>query len=47
MKSVTKITIVDDNNIQFVGEGPYRLLCCVHKPGSLRADALEMERAYS
>ena len=47
MKSVTKIIFTDDNGIKFFGEGPYRLLCCIEKTGSLRAAAVEMEMAYS
>lgn len=47
MKPVTKITLTDDNGIKFFGEGPYRLLCCVEKTGSLRAAAKQMEMAYS
>ena len=47
MKSVTKITMTDDNGIKFFGEGPCRLLRCVEKTGSLRAAAMEMEMAYS
>ena len=47
MKALTKIQITDDNGIKFFGEGPYRLLRCVEKKGSLRAAAMEMEMAYS
>jgi molybdate transport system regulatory protein len=47
MKPVTKITFTDDNGIKFFGEGPWRLLRCVEKTGSLRAAAMEMEMAYS
>ena len=47
MKSVTRITVTDDNGIKFFGEGPWRLLRCVEKTGSLRAAAMEMEMAYS
>ena len=47
MRSVTKITLTDDNGIKFFGEGPCRLLQCVEKTGSLRAAAMEMEMAYS
>ena len=47
MKSVTKITLTDDNGIKFFGEGPCRLLRCVEKTGSLRSAAMEMEMAYS
>ena len=47
MKPVTKIIFTDDNGIKFFGEGPFRLLCCVEKTGSLRAAAMEMEMAYS
>ena len=47
MKSVTKITLTDDNGIKFFGEGPCRLLRCVERTGSLRAAAMEMEMAYS
>ena len=47
MKPVTKITLTDDNGIKFFGEGPFRLLRCVEKAGSLRAAAMEMEMAYS
>lgn len=47
MKSVTKIVFTDDNGVKFFGEGPYRLLRCVEKNGSLRAAAMEMEMAYS
>ena len=47
MKPVTRITLTDDNGIKFFGEGPCRLLRAVEKTGSLRAAAMEMERAYS
>ena len=47
MKPVTKIVFTDDNGIKFFGEGPFRLLSCVEKTGSLRAAAMEMEMAYS
>lgn len=47
MKLVTKIIFTDDNGIRFFGEGPYNLLRCVEKTGSLRAAAMEMEMAYS
>lgn len=47
MKLVTKIIFADDNGIKFFGEGPYHLLRCVEKTGSLRAAAMEMEMAYS
>ena len=47
MKSVTKITLTDDNGIKFFGEGPCRLLRGVEKTGSLRAAAMEMEMAYT
>ena len=47
MKSVTKITLTDDNGNKFFGEGPCRLLRSVEKTGSLRAAAMEMEMAYS
>ena len=47
MKSVTRITVTDDNGIKFFGEGPWRLLRCVEKTGSLRAAAMEMGMAYS
>ena len=47
MKSVTKITITDDNGIKFFGEGPLRLLRSVERTGSLRSAAMEMEMAYS
>ena len=47
MKAVTKITLTDDSGIKFFGEGPWRLLRCVEKTGSLRAAAMEMEMAYS
>lgn len=47
MKSVTRITVTDDNGIKFFGEGPLRLLRNVERTGSLRAAALEMEMAYS
>ena len=47
MKAVTKIVFTDDNGTKFFGEGPFRLLCCVEKTGSLRAAAMEMEMAYS
>jgi molybdate transport system regulatory protein len=47
MKSVTKITFTDDDGNKFFGEGPWQLLRCVEKTGSLRAAAMEMEMAYS
>ena len=47
MKAVTKIVFTDDNGTKFFGEGPFLLLCCVEKTGSLRAAAMEMEMAYS
>ena len=42
MKAVTKITLTDDSGIKFFGEGPWRLLRCVEKTGSLRAAAMPL-----
>ena len=47
MKLVTKITFTDDNGIKFFGEGPFRLLRCMERTGSLRSAAMEMEMSYS
>ena len=47
MKSVTRITLTDDNGNKFFGEGPQRLLRAVVRTGSLRCAAQEMEMAYS
>ena len=43
----TKIIFVDDNGEKFFGEGPYRLLKCVEKTGSLHKAAFSMEMSYT
>lgn len=43
----TKIILVDDNGEKFFGEGPYRLLRCVEKTGSLHKAAIAMEMSYT
>lgn len=47
MKSVTRITLVDDAGEKFFGEGPARLLHALEKNGSLRAAAASMDMAYT
>ena len=47
MRSVTRITILDDNNEKFFGEGPARLLNGIEAHGSLRAAAISMDMAYT
>lgn len=47
MKSVTRITFLDDTGEKFFGEGPARLLHAVEKNGSLRAAAASMDMAYT
>ena len=47
MRAVTRITILDDNNEKFFGEGPARLLHGIERTGSLRAAAMSMEMAYT
>ena len=47
MKSVTRITLVDDDGQKFFGEGPTRLLHAVEEHGSLRAAAASMGMAYT
>ncbi len=47
MRSVTRITLVDDTGEKFFGEGPARLLRAVEEHGSLRAAAASMGMAYT
>lgn len=47
MKSITRITLVDDDGQKFFGEGPARLLHGVEELGSLRAAAASMNMAYT
>lgn len=47
MKAAVRITLLDDNQEKFFGEGPCRLLHAVEKTGSLRAAAQSMDMAYS
>ena len=47
MKSITKITFLDDKGEKFFGEGPARLLRFVEEYGSLRSAASAMEMAYT
>lgn len=47
MKSITRITLVDDTGQKFFGEGPARLLHAVEETGSLRSAAASMEMAYT
>ena len=47
MKSVTKVTFLDEQGEKFFGEGPARLLRAVERHGSLRAAAISMEMAYT
>ena len=47
MKSMTRITLVDDTGQKFFGEGPARLMHGVEEWGSLRAAAASMNMAYT
>ena len=47
MRAVTRVTLLDDNNEKFFGEGPARLLRGIEVTGSLRAAAMAMEMAYT
>lgn len=47
MKSITRITLVDEEGQKFFGEGPARLLHAVEEHGSLRAAAASMGMAYT
>lgn len=47
MKSITRITLVDEDGQKFFGEGPARLLHAVEEQGSLRAAAASMGMAYT
>lgn len=47
MKTVTKVTLTDDDGVKFFGEGPCRLLMLIEETGSLRKAAQSMDMAYS
>lgn len=47
MKTVTKITFLDDEGEKFFGEGPARLMHGIEETGSLRAAAMSMKMAYT
>lgn len=47
MRTITRITFLDDDGQKFFGEGPSRLLHGVEKYGSLRAAAIDMDMAYT
>ena len=47
MKSNTKITILNDDNEKFFGDGPARLMRAIEQTGSLRAASLSMNMAYT
>ena len=47
MKIHTKITLFDDSNNKFFGEGPARLLHAIEEQGSLRTAAKSMDMAYT
>jgi len=47
MKTVTKITFLDEEGRKFFGEGPARLMRGVEQHGSLRAAAMSMKMAYT
>ena len=47
MKTVTKITFLDQNKEKFFGDGPARLLRGIEETGSLRSSAMSMEMAYT
>ena len=47
MQTSIRVTILDDNNEKFFGEGPCRLLKAVEQTGSLRGAAASMDMAYS
>ena len=47
MKSSSRVTLLDDQQQKFFGEGPCRLLKAIEVHGSLRAAAISMEMAYS
>lgn len=47
MKTVTKITFLDQDKEKFFGDGPARLLRGIEETGSLRSSAMSMEMAYT
>jgi len=47
MRVITKITLLNDENEKFFGEGPLRLLRLIGECGSLRAAASVMDMSYS
>ena len=47
MRAVIRITILDDNDEKFFGEGPARLMHGIERTGSLRAAAMSMGMAYT
>ena len=47
MKPAIRITILNEQDEKFFGEGPCRLLRAVEQTGSLRAAAISMDMAYS
>ena len=47
MEAKTKIIFLDENGDKFFGEGPYQLLRCIERCGSLRSAAQEMNMAYT
>jgi len=47
MKTVTKITFLDEEGRKFFGEGPARLMRGVEQRGALRAAAMARKMAYT
>lgn len=47
MKTITRITFLDDHGEKFFGEGPARILHAIEEKGSLRAAAMSMNMAYT
>ena len=47
MKTVTKVTFLDETGEKFFGEGPARLLQGIAEKGSLRSAAMSMDMAYT
>lgn len=47
MRPSSRVTLLDDQQQKFFGEGPCRLLKAIEVHGSLRAAAISMEMAYS
>ena len=47
MREQIKIYLCNEEGQRFFGEGPYQLLCCIERCGSLWAAAQEMNMAYT